>query len=181
MKKCYKCGEIKSLDLFHRSEDRKDGRTSRCKSCSNTYKREHAKTNASKLNEYGRLWRSTNKKKSSEYSKKWRSKNPEKVKEQDRRHHLRTEYGLTPDQYDEMVSNQGGRCLVCLEIPMGKRGYSTLHVDHCHLTGRVRGLLCGRCNTALGSLRESEEITQNLVWYIQKHVKETETDAQSSD
>lgn len=174
-KRCYRCGETKPLDLFHRSKDRKDGRTTKCKACSKIVGREYRQSKPEHIKEVQDKWKIKNKHRTSGYSKSWRSRNPDKVKDQDRRNHLRTEYGLTVEQYDDMVALQEGRCLVCREIPMGKRGYSTLHVDHCHITGRVRGLLCGRCNTALGSLKESEEITQNLVRYIQKHVKENVT------
>ena len=64
-----------------------------------------------------------------------------------RRAHLRAKYGLTPADYDWMLAGQGGGCAICGEpAPDGQ----SLHVDHCHDTGRVRGLLCFNCNAGLG-------------------------------
>lgn len=61
--------------------------------------------------------------------------------------YLRKAYGITPAQYEDMSKEQGGVCLVCRGVNEdGER----LHVDHDHETGKVRGLLCNRCNVALG-------------------------------
>lgn len=59
-------------------------------------------------------------------------------------------YGLEPDQYEALVVAQGGRCAVCGTDQPGGRSKGSWHVDHEHSTGRVRGLLCTRCNQALG-------------------------------
>jgi hypothetical protein len=64
------------------------------------------------------------------------------------------EYGLTLDDYDRMLTGQGGGCAICGRPP--KEGKS-LSVDHCHETGAVRGLLCFRCNFGLSYFAESGE------------------------
>ncbi len=61
---------------------------------------------------------------------------------------LRRCYGITIEQYDEMVLDQNGRCLGCGQKP------DKLFVDHCHSTNRVRGLLCRDCNTVVGLVKE---------------------------
>ena len=63
-----------------------------------------------------------------------------------RRCELKKKYGISKDTYDQMLTDQGGVCAVCQCKPDGK----DLAVDHCHTTGKVRGLLCSNCNTALG-------------------------------
>lgn len=100
----------------------------------------------------------------------WARNNSEKIKVKNassyaiagRKHHLRTKYGITPQQYDLMLSQQKGGCAAC-GGPPGKRA---LHVDHCHETGLVRGLLCVGCNTALGALKESALRMRALETYI---------------
>lgn len=61
---------------------------------------------------------------------------------------LRRRYGITAAEYDRLLTEQGGRCVLCQREPDESR----LHVDHDHETGRVRGLLCFHCNTTLGWL-----------------------------
>ncbi len=79
-----------------------------------------------------------------------------------RKHILKTRYGLTPEEYGQMRDAQGGACLICQCVSA-----ETLCVDHCHDTGRVRGLLCRRCNLALGYVRESAAVARSLVSYIE--------------
>lgn len=73
-----------------------------------------------------------------------------KKKISDRKSHLKRNYGLTLEQFDALLASQGGGCAIC-----GKPGVD--HVDHDHETGRVRGILCFRCNVALGQLDDDEE------------------------
>ena len=82
-------------------------------------------------------------------------------KERERVGQLRRKYGITNEEYDEMFKKQDGRCLVC-----GETSDKVLCVDHDHKTGRVRGLLCYRCNTALGHLRDDPEIIMKLYEYM---------------
>jgi len=62
---------------------------------------------------------------------------------------IRKEYGLSPKEYHSLVNRQGGACAICGASP---ESHFSLHIDHCHDTGRVRGLLCGKCNQAIGLL-----------------------------
>lgn len=78
-----------------------------------------------------------------EYVRAWKAANPERHERHKRTAALKR-YGLTPEQYDEILEAQGGGCAVCgaTEQRSGRR----LNVDHDHKTGRVRGILCNRCN-----------------------------------
>lgn len=72
-------------------------------------------------------------------------------------------YGLTADQYDDLLRRQGGRCAICRAKPKSKR----LAVDHDHKTGAVRGLLCSRCNhDLLGSAWDSKAMATALWHYM---------------
>jgi Autographiviridae endonuclease VII len=85
-----------------------------------------------------------------------------------RRSRLRTTYGITVAQYDAMLVAQGGGCAICKQPPNTYlRRKASLAVDHDHATGEVRGLLCGRCNTALGLLGESWEVILELFGYVE--------------
>lgn len=65
-----------------------------------------------------------------------------------------------------MNEEQGGRCLICGGLPTGNHG--RLVLDHCHETGRFRGLLCGHCNTALGMFEDDTERLQKAIAYLKE-------------
>jgi hypothetical protein len=110
--------------------------------------------------------------------KRWREQNPERYlakqrayqgspakKAADRRSYLKRTYGMTVEDYDRMLEAQGGVCAICREPRPEER---TLHVDHDHATGEIRGLLCFRCNNAIGDLRESAELACSLAEYLDR-------------
>ncbi|WP_442877192.1 endonuclease VII domain-containing protein [Deinococcus sp. YIM 134068] len=72
--------------------------------------------------------------------------------------HRRRKYGLTPEQFHSMWETQNGRCLTC-DRAMSKKNAGHA-IDHCHSSGKVRGILCCQCNVALGMAQESPEILQ---------------------
>ena len=83
-------------------------------------------------------------------------------------------YGLTADEYDRMHKDHKGVCAICKQPETKKNQYGVmkLAVDHCHDTGKIRGLLCMCCNRALGLLKENENTISCLANYVAKH-KET--------
>lgn len=80
---------------------------------------------------------------------------------------LRTKYGITLADFKEMERSQDGRCLICARKPGGR----SLSVDHCHKTGRVRGLLCYRCNQFLGYINDRTEPLVAAIEHLQGPVK----------
>ena len=81
-----------------------------------------------------------------------------------RRHYmLMGSYGITEEQYLAMLESQRHTCWICGET----NGKTNLAVDHDHLTGDVRGLLCTRCNTAIGSLRDDPELCRRAAIYLE--------------
>jgi hypothetical protein len=74
-----------------------------------------------------------------------------------RRASLKRSFGITPEQHDAMRASQGDRCAMCRR-DFGTKIADRPHVDHCHATGKVRGLLCFRCNTALGFIERWGEM-----------------------
>lgn len=82
-----------------------------------------------------------------------------------RRSALKNNYGITPEQWDDLFQSQGGKCASCGDVPPedAKRRF---HVDHDHSTGAVRGILCHSCNVALGHLKEDQERIAKLGVYL---------------
>jgi hypothetical protein len=76
-------------------------------------------------------------------------------------------YKLTPEQYQEMYDLQNGLCYICQKPTEGRgKNKNRLAVDHNHSTGKIRGLLCSHCNTALGLFRDSQELLQSAINYL---------------
>lgn len=94
-----------------------------------------------------------------EYQVEWNRANPDKLRE----YYLRNKYGLEPDDTAALLAAQDGACPGCLN-PLGE-GHA-IHVDHCHDTGRVRGLLCRGCNLAIGNAGDDPGRLQRLVDYL---------------
>lgn len=85
-----------------------------------------------------------------------------KKAEQQRAARWRRLYGITPEQYEELLDRQGSVCAICRQPP--RRG--RLHVDHDHRSGRVRGLLCHLCNRAIGALRDDPQLADGVALYL---------------
>ena len=72
-------------------------------------------------------------------------------------------YGITLAQRDEMVKAQNGLCAICEGSMEGKRN---MHVDHCHTTKKVRGMLCLECNIGLGKFKDDPELMLKAIAYL---------------
>lgn len=192
-KSCSKCKVEKprTAEFFARHPRSADKMQSQCRACANASSRAYAANNREKIaarkkaaavhkrpetQAYMRAYYKANKERVdaanlaryyadreaiSVQRKADRAANP--VKHQNQRR--LAAYGISAEQYAEMVARQKGRCEVCDEAP-DKGG---LHVDHNHATGAVRGLLCVRCNTALGKLRDDPRILRAGANYLEKY------------
>lgn len=76
-------------------------------------------------------------------------------------------YGITVADYERMNAEQGGVCAICGQAETNGR---SLAVDHCHATGRVRGLLCGTCNRGIGLLKDDADRVMSAAIYLYQHV-----------
>ena len=119
------------------------------------------------------------KKRRHEYQKQYREKNRNLLNAMDRARstsdsyfdrNLKSKYGITRQDYDQMLAAQKGLCAICSEPESRKiRGRVTrLMVDHNHITKQIRKLLCGRCNTALGMMRERMDLLENMIAYLEE-------------
>ena len=130
-----------------------------------------------KRREYMRLYNATEK--GAAYNrlhvKNWRKQNPEKRKIQlqkeskkDYNHnkHLKATYGITRVEYLKLFNDQDGKCQICgkHQLEFVKR----LAVDHCHQTGKIRGLLCNNCNNILGYAKDNIDNLKNAIIYLEK-------------
>jgi hypothetical protein len=168
-KRCKACGEIKPLEDFYKAAGCVDGRRGDCRTCFQA----KAVARADADPDLRRIAR--------ERTSAWVKANPERKRVNnkayaasgrkalpDRKSHLKRTFGLTLEDYDRMLAEQDGGCGICGDPP----GQIALHVDHDHDTGVVRGLLCFRCNSALGNLRDDPDIITLALVYVMRHREE---------
>ena len=156
MKTCCRCHEARPLDGYHNNRRTKDGKGVWCKSCQADYykKRGEYRTSNGPCRDHGvpaatcprcpvMDWAGTLRK-----------------------------HKLTAEQYETMLNAQNGGCAICGRTPKdfakAKNNYRLrrLAVDHDHATGKIRGILCGNCNTAIGKAQDSPEVLERMAEYL---------------
>ena len=134
LKTCTSCNEDKPRSEFYRRKNCSDGINSHCKSCEN------------------------------KEIKAWRENNPDKQALINRRTRLKTVYGITPEQYDELLDKQNGCCAIC---ERSQDEFKTrLAVDHNHSSGEIRGLLCNYCNHRVIGRHKDGELLRKMANYV---------------
>lgn len=131
---CKTCGDEKPLESFAKNSSCKEGRAYSCKNCL------------------------------AEYAREYKAKNKEKVSTSEYKSQLKTKYGLTEEDYINILIKQNYSCAICgtHQSNLTKR----LHVDHCHKTMKIRGLLCRDCNKTLGIFEDNIERFQKAIDYL---------------
>jgi hypothetical protein len=113
-----------------------------------------------------RAWREANREKlrayTREYQRKYREANPQPTKTDRRRGSVRHPYGVSPEQKQQMLHAQGGLCAIC------RQSFDLQNIDHCHATGKVRGLLCRHCNLGLGHFKDDVARMQAAIDYLRR-------------
>jgi len=149
MIKCSKCEEFKDYEFFRKRPTLKRGYHSWCKEC----ERIHQKLRYDKKPKKEKVIVKVE---------------PEVIKFNAKVRMLKHRYKLDYDDYVLMYENQNKSCAICgIEKQLGS--VNGLLVDHCHSTGKVRGLLCNRCNSAIGQLQDDITILMNAINYLNKN------------
>lgn len=158
---CRTCNNRKPDSAFGKDPRSKNGRAWRCKECA---KAAHLK------------WRDANREHVRDVargsSRKSRANAPAKAREAARNIRIKKKYGLTPTDLDAMIASQDGACGICrrsIRFTGDRVDEAAAHIDHNHDTGRVRGLLCSTCNTALGKFKDSVAVLSSAIEYLRRH------------
>ena len=145
-KVCTVCRESKPFSKFYNRAASQDGKAYRCKDCDNKAVR------------------------------KFRTERPERYSYNQRKANLLAKYGMDLESFEVMWSGQNGKCALCdVELTTmlygagAKNTSTTACVDHCHSSGKVRGLLCALCNKALGMFHDVPERLDRAAAYLRKH------------
>lgn len=101
-------------------------------------------------------------------SKDWINRNKEYNSSRQRKYQLKNKYGITEEDYQLMFDNQKGKCAIYSSVKQSGK-WQRHGVDHCHITGMVRGLLCNECNRGIGLLKDSPELLRSAANYIEHY------------
>ncbi len=159
-KVCGKCKQAKPIEEFHRDKSRKDGHYTWCKNCSNEAGKFWRRKHKEQVRVYGAQYYAKNKKHCRKLIKRWRQAH----KDHSRNKYLKRVYGITSEQYEEILIGQKECCAICGDHQ--SKFKRRLHVDHNHETGEIRGLLCTNCNRMLGHAQDSKDILMRGVQYL---------------
>ncbi len=157
MKFCRKCNTPKPLDAFGKDSKRKGGVTSACKNCRNKNSYKWNKENPDKVKEANKLHKLTRKEYYSDPERKLKYRNLD----------LQRRFGVTHTEYENMLKSQNGACAICKKFRLNK-GKKHMAIDHCHKTGKVRGVLCHICNRGLGMFDDSQDLLTQAIEYLAK-------------
>lgn len=148
-KVCSACKVLLPLAEFY--ERANHARYSDCKTCSKAKATAHRKTPHGRAMMVARVM-------------KYRQRRPEANKNTKRKVHLKRAFGISIEDYDRRLSEQGGVCAICRKPPAGHLAH--LVVDHDHNTEQIRGLLCHRCNLGIGHFRDSVSLLDAAKAYL---------------
>lgn len=165
-KKCKTCEEVKLPEEFYsKSKKNPTVKIASCKVCTDKKAVQIRLARTPEQVERDRI-----------RNKKWQEDNFERVKEHNDRSSLR-KFGLSKEDFEKMKELQNNLCDICknpettISNTSKLRQINRLAVDHCHTSGKVRGLLCATCNLALGKFKDSIETLQNAINYLKRHSK----------
>lgn len=158
-KQCSKCDNKLPLSAFYQRTGAKSYHSA-CKICERAMAKD---------------WYERNKNKATAKVKEWREKNVDAIKQyraKNRQKHYRQElvrkYGVEPQWFDDQLHIQNDSCVCCKRLFQWGNKQTTPHVDHCHDSQIVRGILCNRCNTVLGLCQDNDRLLSSLARYLRK-------------
>ena len=145
-KLCRICKETKPLSKFHKSKRHSSGVKNECAECTNEYLRKH----------YRKNYQGT-----------------EKFKRKNTNYHYKRKYGIEYNEYLQMCEERNNRCDICgiEKVSAGNQSRGSkdhLVLDHCHETGKIRGILCQECNQGIGLLKDNTQNFKNAIKYLEK-------------
>ena len=168
MKQCAVCKESKSLTEYHRDKNKKDGLAPRCKACCKQAHQKWHQENKESRKQYDRKRYPKRKESILASNKVWRTNNKNKWTLSVKNANYKRKYGITLEEYNGRKKRQCNACAICgkEETARWRGTLRSLSIDHDHKTGRIRGLLCTKCNIALGNVNDDIGILAKMMEYL---------------
>lgn len=165
-KTCSTCKIIKPTSEYWKNNTR-DGFRSQCRDCCSIYQKIYHEKNKERKRSYSKAYHPEHYKKNKERLKKQTLEYQRKNPELRFKFRLKRIYKLTVPEYERILALQNGVCAICKEFKL-HANKTRLSIDHCHITGKVRGLLCDNCNKGIGLLKDNKELVFSAYEYLSK-------------
>lgn len=153
-KRCTKCREFLPITDFYKRYNCKYGVVGTCKKCvhiSQTTPEKRIRTRALAKERYEKgHWKKVS----------------QNAKQYNRHLYLKNTYGITQEVYEKLLTSQNCKCAICKSIVDDS---SKGHIDHCHKTGEIRGILCAQCNKGLGHFKDDANLLYTAIDYLKTH------------
>lgn len=166
--RCRLCKLNKDRNWKENNRDKHRSSASRARNESRTLYRE-GKTN---VEPFANVWARIDRMENPEKYKEWTSKSKKKHWKKNSVHESLRQLGITIDIYDDLIEKHQGLCAICNneETRLSRNGgVCRLAIDHCHSTGKIRGLLCHGCNTGIGKFKDNIDLLQAAITYLKQH------------
>lgn len=162
---------------------RRDGYKFRCKQCRIASNKKSYYENQEKRIATSTKWKLENRERANAWERSDRSKNPEKYREREKKYKTRNwselsvneslrKLGLKNEDFIKLNQEHNGYCKICDQPETSKSrsgNIRRLAIDHCHKSGKIRGLLCHECNTMLGKAKDNIDILKSAIQYLESH------------
>lgn len=147
---CSKCNIEQPISSFHKKSSGLMGVKAECKTCCSKWQSDHYYKPEIK-------------------NKRIKRQSSDAYQLYIRKFRLRTKYGISLEQYKVMLTAQDNCCNICKTTIPGGRSAKYFAIDHCHITGKIRQLLCSRCNLVLGYVKDNQILLHQMIEYLIKH------------
>ena len=127
------------------------------------YRRKHYQKHGEEIRAKSRAYYELNKEKIRKYHKEWRLKNPNKYSEKNKDSHFKRRYGISSKDRDDLALLQENKCLICNKTFSKKVKWC---VDHDHKTGKIRGILCDKCNRGIACFEDTVTFLEGAIRYL---------------
>jgi hypothetical protein len=172
MKQCISCNKVKTISRFYSQVGAKDNLRSYCKDCVKSYNKQYSLKNKKYISKCMKEYYKKHKQIIIEKHKTFKVKHPKIASKRLRITHLKLAYNLTLKQYKSLLKSQNNVCAICKqkETSINFRGkLRNLSVDHSHKNGKIRGLLCNKCNHGLGLFNDNPNFLKKALQYLNKN------------
>ena len=161
-KVCPSCSTEKPASEFRSDKTKADHLSSSCAECISSRSRSYYERNKDRIRANVKAYQKANPDVNARSRAKRRSNGKRRLAD------VKSKYGVTEEQYAEMLERAGGVCEICGRVPseVSKKGAC---VDHCHDSSKVRGILCAPCNSGIGSLQDDPAVLRKAIEYLETH------------